>query len=111
MKRWTELGPVFQLVEYKTELFIRNPRRHQPVTIRVGKHDITSKRKLKNLGALIDDRMNFNESVSLISHKALGASVALSRVMPNVPGSRQIKRHLSPMPDRTQPIHGLEACK
>lgn len=84
-----------QLAEHKTEaVLICNRRRHQTVVIRVGQHEITSKRQIKYLGVMIDDRMNFGAHINYIADKASKVTAALSRMMPNVGGPKQSKRQV-----------------
>lgn len=51
--------------------------------------------ELKYLGAMIDDTMIFSAHVSYISEKAPSESAALSRIIQNIVGPRQMKRSIS----------------
>lgn len=84
-----------QIAHHKTEiLLVSNRRAVQHVEITVGEHTITSKRQLKYLGVMIDDRLNFNCHVDYACEKAAKAINALSRIMPNNYGPSSSKRRL-----------------
>jgi RNA binding protein fox-1 len=62
--------------------------------LELGSDTITSKRSVKYLGVMIDDRLNFTSHVDYICEKASKAQTALARLMPNKFGARSEKRKL-----------------
>ncbi|XP_053686516.1 uncharacterized protein LOC128736058 [Sabethes cyaneus] len=84
-----------QIAHHKTEiLLVSNRRAVQHVGITVGEHTITSKREVKHLGVMIDNRLKFNSHVDYACEKAAKAISALSRIMPNNFGPSSSKRRL-----------------
>jgi len=86
---------MLQMAHQKTEVVIVTNRR-QPITTQIcmGGHTITSKRHLKYLGVVVDDRLGFNRHIDYISKKAAKVQTAFSRLMPNTFGPRSSKRRL-----------------
>ncbi|KRF97424.1 uncharacterized protein Dwil_GK28277, partial [Drosophila willistoni] len=83
------------IAHQKTELLlISNRKVVQKAEITVGEHTIASKRELKHLGVMIDDRLNFNCHVDYACEKAARAVTALSRIMPNNSAICSSKRRL-----------------
>uniref|UniRef100_A0A023EQZ1 Putative rte ele1 orf1-h 1e-60-j 4 n=1 Tax=Aedes albopictus TaxID=7160 RepID=A0A023EQZ1_AEDAL len=83
------------IAHQKTELvLISNCKVVQKAAIIVGEHAIDSKRELKHLGVMIDDRLNFNSHVDYACGKAAKAITALSRIMPNNSAISSSKRRL-----------------
>lgn len=88
-------GAKLQLAHHKTELvLVSNLKAVQRVEINIGRQDISSKRALKHLGVMVDDRLNFNAHVDYACEKASKAVNTIARIMPNVGGPRSSKRRL-----------------
>lgn len=80
-------GAKLQLAHHKTEVvLVSNRKAVQSVNINVGEYKIASKRALKHLGVMVDDRLNFNAHVDYACERA--------SIMPNVGGLRSSKRRL-----------------
>ncbi|XP_065088168.1 uncharacterized protein LOC135709723 [Ochlerotatus camptorhynchus] len=62
--------------------------------ITVGENAIASKRVLKYLGVILDDRISFNSHVNYAREKAAKAINAIVRIMPNNSGPSSSKRRL-----------------
>lgn len=86
---------MLQRAHQKTELVIVTNRR-QPITTQIdmGGHTITSKRHLKYLGVMVDDRLGYNRHIDYVSGKVAKVQTALSRIMPNTFGPRSSKRRM-----------------
>lgn len=54
----------------------------------------TSKRQVKYLGVMIDDRLNFNSHIDYICDKASRSQAAIARIMPNRAGPKSSTRRL-----------------
>ncbi|XP_053698876.1 uncharacterized protein LOC128745830 [Sabethes cyaneus] len=94
VKSWMQNAKL-QIAHHKMEiLLVSNRRAVQHVGITVGEHIITSKRELKHLGVMIDNRLKFNGHVDYAFEKAAKAISALFRIMPNNFGPSSSKRHL-----------------
>ncbi|XP_065091473.1 uncharacterized protein LOC135712450 [Ochlerotatus camptorhynchus] len=88
-------GAKLQIAHHKTEvLLVSNCKAVQRAEITVGEHTIASKRVLKYLGVMIDDRLNFNSHVEYACEKASKAINAIARIMPNNAGPSSSKRRL-----------------
>ena len=88
-------GVKLQIAHHKTEvLLVSNCKAVQRMDLTVGEHTIASKRALKHLGVMIDDRLNFNSHVDYACEKAAKAINAVARIMPNTGGPRSSKRRL-----------------
>lgn len=84
-----------QIAHHKTEMvLVSNHKTVQQAQINVGEHVVHSKRALKYLGVMVDDRLNFNSHVDYVCEKASKAIVALSRIMRNNAGPRSSRRRL-----------------
>lgn len=84
-----------QIAHHKTEMvLISNCKVPQQSEIIVGEHAIVSKRELKYLGVVIDDRLNFKSHVNYACEKATKALSAVARIMPNKGGPRSSRRRL-----------------
>lgn len=94
VENWMQ-GAKLQIAHHKTEvLLVSNCRAVQRANITVGEHTIASKRMLKYLGVMIDDRLNFNSHVDYACEKAAKAINVLARIMPNSYGLSSSKRRL-----------------
>ena len=60
----------------------------------VGGTRIESKRAIKNLGVIVDDRLNCKEPVNYIGEKASITQGTLARMMPNIRGLGPFKRRI-----------------
>lgn len=84
-----------RIAHHKTEMIlVSNHKKVQQAQIHVGEHVVHSKRALKYLGVMVDDRLNFNSHVDYACEKAAKAIMALSRIMPNNAGPRSSRRRL-----------------
>lgn len=73
-----------ELAHHKTEvLMISNRKAVQQVKVVVGELTIDSRREVKHLGVLIDDRLNFNSHIDYACEKASKAITALTRILSN----------------------------
>lgn len=83
------------LAHHKTEIVvISNQKNVQHATIVVGECTIDSKREVRHLGVMLDDRLNFNNHVDYVCKKATVVISALSRIMPNNSAIISSKRRL-----------------
>ncbi|XP_052561918.1 uncharacterized protein LOC128092324 [Culex pipiens pallens] len=83
-----------KLLEAGKVKMVSNHKKVQQAQIHVGEHVVHSKRALKYLGVMVDDRLNFNSHVDYACEKAAKAIMALSRIMPNNAGPRSSRRRL-----------------
>ncbi|XP_062713362.1 uncharacterized protein LOC134290278 [Aedes albopictus] len=83
------------LAHHKTEIVVISNRKNvQHATIVVGECTIDSKREVRHLGVMLDDRLNFNNHVDYVCKKATVVISALSRIMPNNSAIISSKRRL-----------------
>lgn len=88
IKRWLE-SVGLELADHKTDAVLITGRKiADTMTIQVGKERIVSKRSLKYLGVMLDDRLSFKRHIEYCSEKA-------SRMMPNIGGPKQERRQQS----------------
>ena len=66
----------------------------EKMEVTVGESRIESKRAIKYLGVIIDDRLNFKEHVKYIGEKASVTQRALVRMMANIGGPGPFKRRI-----------------
>jgi Reverse transcriptase (RNA-dependent DNA polymerase)/Endonuclease-reverse transcriptase len=93
-KDWIESAGL-NIAEHKTEILLVSSRRKiEALKLKVGKHVITSKRTIKYLGIMIDDKLSFRSHLEYMCTKASNINVALSRMLPNVGGPRSSRRIL-----------------
>lgn len=84
-----------ELALQKTEILIMtNKRIDLDVYLQVGDENIKSKQAIKELGILIDSKLTFWPQIQSAADKAATKTAALSRLMSNVGGPRQVKRIL-----------------
>lgn len=94
IKRWLATAGL-ELADHKTEAVLITGRKvAETMTIRVGQEHITSTEKLKYLGVIIDNRLNFKSHVEYCSSKASKMQAALARIMPNIGGPNNERRLL-----------------
>lgn len=83
------------LADQKTEAVLVSSRKaRETITFTIGGCNIVSQPSVRYLGVHIDDRLRFNEHLQIVSARARATSNALSRIMPNIGGPRQIRRRL-----------------
>ncbi|XP_065092335.1 uncharacterized protein LOC135713148 [Ochlerotatus camptorhynchus] len=88
-------GAKLQIAHHKTEvLLVSNCKAVQREEITAGVHAIASKRVLKYLVVMIDDRLHFNSHVEYACEKASKVINAIARIMPNNAGQSNSKRRL-----------------
>ncbi|XP_065079120.1 uncharacterized protein LOC135702058 [Ochlerotatus camptorhynchus] len=88
-------GAKLQIAHHKTEvLLVSNCKAVQRVEITVGENVIASKRVLKYLGVILDDRLSFNSHVDYACEKAAKAINAIARIIPNNSGPSSSKRRV-----------------
>lgn len=84
-----------ELARHKTEIMlVSNCKIPLTAEITVGDQEISSRRQLKYLGVMLDDRLNFNNHVQYVYDKAARTHTALARIMPNTYGPRSSRRRL-----------------
>ncbi|XP_058448598.1 uncharacterized protein LOC131428566 [Malaya genurostris] len=88
-------GVKLQIAHHKTEvLLVSNCKPIQRTEIDVGGHAISTKRTLKLLGVMIDNRLNFNCHVDYACEKSAKAIHAITSIMPNVGGPKSSTKRL-----------------
>lgn len=80
----------------KTEVVVFTPDKRVPpmIKIAIDKEMITSKRAMKYLGVIIDDKFTFHEHMDHISSKVTKITRSLWKLMPNLHGPDERKRRL-----------------
>ena len=73
---------------------IRGRKLVKKMEVTVGGKRIESKRAIKYLGVIIDDKLNFKEYVKYIGKKASVTQAALARMMPNIGGPGPFERRI-----------------
>jgi Reverse transcriptase (RNA-dependent DNA polymerase) len=84
-----------EVAHHKTEMVVVSNLK-QPVTAQIEFNGCltTSKRQVKYLGVMIDDRLNFNSHIDFVCEKATRCQNALARIMPNRGGPKSSTRRL-----------------
>lgn len=83
------------IAHQKTELvIISNRKKVQSAHVTFGEYTIASKREMKYLGVVIDDRLSFNSHVDYACEKTAKVINALSKIMSNSSGISSGKRRL-----------------
>lgn len=94
IRRWLETAGL-ELADHKTEAVLITGRKQvETMTIQVGCERIMSRRSLKYLGVMLDDRLSFKQHIEYCSEKAARMQMALSRMLPNIGGPKQERRLL-----------------
>ncbi|XP_058811228.1 uncharacterized protein LOC131676121 [Topomyia yanbarensis] len=75
-------------------LLVSNCKVVQRMQIDVRGHVIESKRALKQLGVILDKRLNSNKHVDYGCEKSAKATNGIARILPNVGGPRSSTRRL-----------------
>ena len=84
-----------QDIAYKTETGLISDRKIvEKMEVTVGSTRIESKRAIKYLEVIADDRLTFKEHVKYIDEKASVTQGALARMMPNIGGPGLFKRRI-----------------
>jgi hypothetical protein len=84
-----------KVAHQKTEMvLVSNCRQIGTAQIEFDGCSTSSKRQVKYLGVMIDDRLNFNSHIDYICEKASRSQAALARIMPNKAGPRSSTRRL-----------------
>lgn len=80
----------------KTEVVVFTPDKRVPpiVKVTIDKEMITSKRSMKYLGVMIDDKFTFQEHMDYINSKVTKIMKSLWKLMPNLHGPNERKRKL-----------------
>jgi hypothetical protein len=94
IQKWMEEN-MLQIAHHKTEmLVVTNCKQAVTAHLELDVSTIESKRQLKYLGVMVDDRLNFNSHIDYACERAAKAQAALARIMPNKAGPRSSKRKL-----------------
>lgn len=81
------------LAEHKTEAVLITSRKIEEfLTIKVGECRITTKKQLKYLGVMIDNRLTFKAHLEYVAEKAISATASLCRILPNTRGPKYLRR-------------------
>jgi hypothetical protein len=84
-----------EVAHQKTEMvLVSNLKQPQTAHIEFDGCLTTTKRQVKYLGVIIDDRLNFNSHIDYICEKASRSQVAIARIMPNSGGPKSSTRRL-----------------
>lgn len=75
-------------------VFTNDKRIPQEITLMIEEEEIKSKRSLKNLEIIIDDKLNFTSHIEYIQDKIEKTTRALWRLLPNLRGPKETKRRL-----------------
>ena len=79
----------------KTEaLLVTDRRSFQYPKIVLGEHEVEWKTSIKYLGVQLDRWLSFGEYLRITTAKAIQSKASLARLMPNIGGSREVKRGL-----------------
>lgn len=96
LSRIEDMG--FQVALQKTEItaFWRKAEKglSNQASIRINGVDIPIKMQMKYLGMMLDNKLYFDKHMQYVTEKATKVSRALSRLMPNLRGSSELKRKL-----------------
>jgi hypothetical protein len=92
--RWMEEHRL-EVAHQKTEMVLASNRKQVcSAQIEFGNNVTKSKRSIKYLGVMIDDRLNFNSHVDYVCSKAAKAQNTIARIMPNGFGPTSSKRRI-----------------
>lgn len=84
-----------ELAIQKSELIVFTRRRtHNTLEINLKGQVITSTTSVKYLGITLDPKLNFKSHAANVTKKAVAATDAIKRIMPNIGGPRQQTRKL-----------------
>ena len=93
-KRWLDSRGLKMAPEKTEALLVSDRRSFQYLRIVLGEHEIEWKKSIKYLGVKLDQRLSFGEHLHNATAKAIQCGAALTRLMPNIGGSREAKRRL-----------------
>lgn len=83
------------LATHKTEMVLVSARKQsETAVISLSNYVLHSKRALKYLGVMVDDKLTFKAHIEYVADKAARKISALSRMLPNIGGPRSSKRQL-----------------
>lgn len=83
------------LAEHKTEAVLITGRKTiEHITLNVGRCEIVTKKCLKYLGVMIDNRLSFKKHLEYVETKARKTCTALCRIMPNTRGPKYLRRRI-----------------
>lgn len=85
-----------EVAAQKTEVVVFTPDKRIPpiIEVNVGKEWIASKRTMKYLGVMIDDKFTFKDHMDYINNKVTKIMKSLWKLMPNLHGPNERKRKL-----------------
>jgi len=85
-----------ELSAQKTEIVVFTPDKKAPpiIEITVDRQVIKSKRSLKYLGIIMDDKLTFLDHMEYVSSKVAKITRSLWKIMPNLHGPNERKRRL-----------------
>ena len=93
-KRWLDRRGL-KMAPEKTEAFLVTDRRSfQYPRIVLGKHEVEWRTSIKYLGVQLNRRLSFGEHLRITTAKAIQCGASLARLMPNIGGTREVKRRL-----------------
>ena len=83
IKKWLT-SMCLTLADHKTEAVLITSRKCEEfITIKVGDCDITTKKQLKYLGVMIDNRLSFHQHLEYEAKEAMTITTSLCRILPN----------------------------
>lgn len=80
----------------KTEIMVLTPDKKPPptITVTVNRQLVQSKRSLKYLGIMMDDKLTFIDHLEYVNNKVTKVTKGLWRIMPNLHGPSERRRRL-----------------
>ena len=94
----------------KTEaLLVTDRRSFQYPRIVLEEHEIEWKKSIKYLEVQLDRRLSFGEHLQIATAKSIQCGAALTRLMPNIGGTREAKRRLVASVANSKLLGSLEA--
>ena len=93
-KRWLHSRCLKMDPEKTVALLVTDRRSFQYPKIVLGDHVIEWKKSIRYPGVQLDRRLSFGEQLQIATAKAIQCGVALTRLMPNIDGPREVKGRL-----------------
>ena len=93
-KRWLHSRCPKMAPEKTEALLVADRRSFKYQKIVLVDHEIEWKKSIKYLGVQFDQRLSFCEHLQIATAKAIQCGATLTRLMPNIGGSREAKRRL-----------------